>query len=775
MRGLMSFDAAGNVCIMDLGNSGVAYPGAPAVTKNVSERLFPKKQTETERKESFASALRPSDNIPENVSVNPEDYYETPFRLLSATIVGANTWKATDFTNEAVLRASVDMLKGKPVYTEHWMYTGNWAGVVRDTVWTNSFIQDGTRIPGGIDGILAIDTTIKRNEELAKGINVGAITSNSVTIEFEWEKSHEMEDYMFYNSIGDEIDGEMVRRVVTKILGYHETSLVGLGADPFAKRIDANGNLVNIDKTAIAEVGLSKADRTGFSKEQREQFLEQVKSAKRITLVEDPFKLALSLKDSPAYLKEKEEIKKLCAANFDKTIAGFGQNLGGKISELIDAMVEGSESSKTDVLSDLSEHLNITASGLRKIISGTTECPSLDRIGAICEYFGADVKELVSSAEKDGCTYEAAAVAKLIESGKDGEEDGEEDGDEMKDDCEEYGDKGKKEDEEGMGDDEKEDEEMKETTSNGKTTQSNGEQLGDVLTEALNQKVEDTDWERAELVSEIAERAEKSEDAINAILRGETQCPDDSDVSAFKAVLKEWLDETKLESALIADGCKEEGEQTQTSETSNSKADTTELAKAQAEIEKLRKEIQTLKASDCNCKETTSNFEKVSSEMTELKKQHRIAAANLERAKKMQANFEEVKLQLTDSNAKIDQLKEALQAAKADEELAKIGKAHLEDARQQAIKFANLSAGGSDKVVEMINEAKDIEAINALINSFGGKTVSKFEVRCNDCQSTNCGFGSVRSIEQQKQASNEKPLEVYSSDDIRTIAASIKK
>ena len=84
------------------------------------------------------------------------------------------------------------------------------------------------------------------------------IQSVSVTVDFYWEPSHEfknssgeVDDWMFEMQIGTMVDGKMVRRVVTEILDFYESSFVWLGADPFAKAIDADGNLVNIERAAI--------------------------------------------------------------------------------------------------------------------------------------------------------------------------------------------------------------------------------------------------------------------------------------------------------------------------------------------------------------------------------------------------------------------------------------------------------------------------------------------------------------------------------------------
>lgn len=192
----------------------------------------------------------------------PEDFIDVPFRLISATIVGGGSWKATDFSNVQVLKNSVKYFQNatKPVYYDHDTDLLNWVGIVKAPKWTENFTNaDGTKVPAGIDAIISIDA--KTNPKIARGVLIGSIFSNSVTVEFTWEMSHHFEsENEFNNKVGTyAADGTMIRRVVTSISDYHETSLVWLGADPFAKLIDANGNLTNIDAASIsydkAEVG----------------------------------------------------------------------------------------------------------------------------------------------------------------------------------------------------------------------------------------------------------------------------------------------------------------------------------------------------------------------------------------------------------------------------------------------------------------------------------------------------------------------------------------
>lgn len=74
-----------------------------------------------------------------------------------------------------------------------------------------------------------------------------SIHSNSVTVQFKWDKSHPgMEDGEFYQKLGTyDSKGEMVRRIVTEVVRYMETSLVSHGADSFAQKIGEDGKIIN--------------------------------------------------------------------------------------------------------------------------------------------------------------------------------------------------------------------------------------------------------------------------------------------------------------------------------------------------------------------------------------------------------------------------------------------------------------------------------------------------------------------------------------------------
>lgn len=175
-----------------------------------------------------------------------EEFIEPMFRLLSETIVSKN-WNPTDFGQNGVLKASMKMLLGQTVNCDHETNIGNAIGAVSQVMWQESYKDGSFTIPAGINGILKIDG--KANPRIARGILMEppSIHSNSVTVQFKWDKSHpSMEESEFYQKLGTyDSKGEMVRRIVTEVVRYMETSLVSHGADSFAQKIGSDGKIIN--------------------------------------------------------------------------------------------------------------------------------------------------------------------------------------------------------------------------------------------------------------------------------------------------------------------------------------------------------------------------------------------------------------------------------------------------------------------------------------------------------------------------------------------------
>lgn len=166
-----------------------------------------------------------------------DNYLLVPFRGLSATLIRDY---AIDFTKDGVLKAAVGMFNELPMYVDHWLEVDNWVGRTSNAHWTDG---EGD-VPGGVDFMARIykgeqltGVYKDRQTKLLVGIQEDIINSVSATLTFQWAKSHpDMADTDFWRSLGDEIDGESVRLVVTKIDWVGEISLVWAGADPYAKR-----------------------------------------------------------------------------------------------------------------------------------------------------------------------------------------------------------------------------------------------------------------------------------------------------------------------------------------------------------------------------------------------------------------------------------------------------------------------------------------------------------------------------------------------------------
>lgn len=194
-----------------------------------------------------------------NAIARPEDFIPFMFRHISATIVGAGSWKATEFSDK-VLKKAVHLIDNKPCYVNHEWEISNNVGTIGEGIFTPAFkASNGDLIPAGIDAPIWIDG--KLHTDLCRKLSaypVPAIQSVSVTIVYEWEPSHEFtnhegtpDEWEFEYRIGTMVDGKMVRRVATEVIDIYESSFVWLGADPFAKILDENGDPINVEKSAV--------------------------------------------------------------------------------------------------------------------------------------------------------------------------------------------------------------------------------------------------------------------------------------------------------------------------------------------------------------------------------------------------------------------------------------------------------------------------------------------------------------------------------------------
>ena len=223
----------------------------------------------------------------EDLTPNSDEFIEPVFRLLSSTIVSKN-WNPTDFGQPGVLKASMKLLLGQTVNCDHSTDIGNAIGSVSQVMWQEAYKDGNFVIPAGINGVLKIDG--KANPRIARGILMDppSIHSNSVTVQFKWEKSHPgMDDRDFWNKLGtyDE-KGNMIRKVVTEVVRYLETSLVSHGADSFAQKIGEDGKIINPE--------FAKRTWTSFA-----EYHEDTKKAYYFTDFKDDYKSFQESNDTP--------------------------------------------------------------------------------------------------------------------------------------------------------------------------------------------------------------------------------------------------------------------------------------------------------------------------------------------------------------------------------------------------------------------------------------------------------------------------------------------
>lgn len=171
------------------------------------------------------------------------DFIYPLFRALSAAII-PGYW--VDFSKEGVLKKAVPLFMGQTVYKNHGEPTGYWGRQFDVEKWLGSVSQaewdaKGEKL-GGVPGVnveMKIDAI--SNPRIARGLLMKppAIHSCSETVLFDYDYSHKelVEQERFWRMLGEEVDGEIVRFIVTEIVSLQELSLVFQGADQIAKQI----------------------------------------------------------------------------------------------------------------------------------------------------------------------------------------------------------------------------------------------------------------------------------------------------------------------------------------------------------------------------------------------------------------------------------------------------------------------------------------------------------------------------------------------------------
>lgn len=357
--------------------------------------------------ESFKSApskLAPGDEpsveaLPREVDSESEDFVEVTYRALSAAVLGD---RPIDFTKEAVLKKGVPLLKGQTVFKDHNTSVDNWVGQVIETAWDSKT----PGLPPGINAKLRLDMI--KDPMAVRGVLQGTLHSASVTVSFQWTPSHPklMEENRFFQYLGEEVEGEMVRVIVTKIEKFWEISLVWQGADEFAKQIDENGDPLNIydrsDSMSAelkSQIGKVATDYLNQEEPMSLKIKEAFKKMFGLELSDDNFEEAVKnyveeqkksalLKDRESYQKQAEEFEMKLSDSSKKI-----EELEGEVKKLIPQAELGAAHLKS--VRDEAVRLYKVSKGdeAKEVILKTLENANLEIAMAWKEEFEKDVEE----------------------------------------------------------------------------------------------------------------------------------------------------------------------------------------------------------------------------------------------------------------------------------------------------------------------------------------------------------------------------------------------
>lgn len=232
---ITSLSATGGLAQVRLrgGFDAAAVAADPELVKHLQDPKLVSQYSIVEKSDNF--------NFERVDEVMPKDgdYINVNFRALSKVVVPGH-W--IDWTQGDVLKNAVPLFKGATVYANHDFFDINgWLGSVANAAWDEAGVA-----AGGIPGVncqYKIDALM--NPRIARGLLMTppAIHSTSMTVLFEFESSHPdmaaENKWKFIDNLGENIDGQIVRFIVTRIAEIWEASLVFQGADRLAKQYDA--------------------------------------------------------------------------------------------------------------------------------------------------------------------------------------------------------------------------------------------------------------------------------------------------------------------------------------------------------------------------------------------------------------------------------------------------------------------------------------------------------------------------------------------------------
>lgn len=173
-------------------------------------------------------------NVPTGkLELTEERYVYKEFRALSEIFLNN---RGLDFSRPGVLKKAVDLIIGIPIFANHdFRDIDNARGVIADAYWDEKG-EKSNGVPG-INVNCKVDAFLNYRTACNLMSKPPVINRASVTVVSEVEFSHPelVKNGTFWDKFLEEVDGEIVRLIVTNIIEFWEMSFVFLGEDRLAK------------------------------------------------------------------------------------------------------------------------------------------------------------------------------------------------------------------------------------------------------------------------------------------------------------------------------------------------------------------------------------------------------------------------------------------------------------------------------------------------------------------------------------------------------------
>lgn len=217
-------------------------------------------QTPTAEQANFAGKTKPV--LKDDIRPNKDEYLNTIFRAISQAYIESY---AIDLRLAGVLEKAVPMFAGIKLFRNHILLTENIIGYVPKGWWdiSEQFSAPGINVNPRLDMVLGWQEArqLLSDPPLLDSVSIG--------FNFKYKRSHEdMTWWMFYQMLGREVDGEVVRFIVTEITNVRELSFVWSGADELAK-----GGIVEISdelKAMLKDEGVELPEQEILEQREKE-------------------------------------------------------------------------------------------------------------------------------------------------------------------------------------------------------------------------------------------------------------------------------------------------------------------------------------------------------------------------------------------------------------------------------------------------------------------------------------------------------------------------